>query len=49
VTFGGGVGFRMGEDGEFYIESKYHFVPGKTQNGGNADGHYIPLSFGFRF
>jgi len=49
VTFGGGVGFRMGEDGEFFVESKYHHVFGPTFNGTKVDGQYIPLSFGFRF
>jgi hypothetical protein len=60
-NIGGGVGFKMGEDAEFFVESRYHFVagpdiqvpagippaPGGTP--GKADGHYIPLTFGFRF
>jgi hypothetical protein len=50
VTFGGGVGFKMGDDGEFFVESKYHYVIGPTfADGTRVDGHYIPLSFGFRF
>jgi len=62
INFGGGVGFRMGEDAEFTIETRYHFVKGPTPDtsglppglagsfsGKNADGHYYPLTFGFRF
>jgi len=29
---GGGVGFKMGDSGEFYIESRYHYVWGPTIN-----------------
>jgi hypothetical protein len=59
LNIGGGVGFRMGEDGEFYIESKFHYAKGPatigsglatgTSTNGKADGYYIPLTFGFRF
>ena len=59
-NFGGGVGLAIGEDAEFYIESRYHYVAGPeieptaaqlptTARGGSATGHYIPLTFGFRF
>ena len=27
-NFGGGVGFRVGEDSEFYVETRYHYVWG---------------------
>jgi hypothetical protein len=30
INFGGGVGFKVGEHAEFYIESRYHYVWGKT-------------------
>src|SRR6188508_1367269 len=57
---GGGVGFGLGEgDAEFYIETRYHWVKGPdiepvatpigTSSGANADGQYMPLTFGFRF
>ncbi len=57
-NLGGGVGFGIGEDAEFYIESRYHYVAGPefedtinplaTTEGG-ATGQYTPLTFGFRF
>ena len=58
---GGGAGFKMGESGEFYMETRYHYVWGPTINspttlpagttstGGTANGSYWPLTFGFRF
>ena len=58
---GGGIGFRIGEANEFYIESRYHYVAGPeitsatqlpagvTSSGGNTNGSYWPLTFGFRF
>jgi len=55
---GGGVGFKLGDDdnAEFTIESRYHYVVGPEVGGSlsngtttKADGHYIPLTFGFRF
>ena len=55
-NFGGGVGFRMAEDAEFTIETRYHYIKGPeitstlpSASGKNADGHYFPLTFGFRF
>jgi opacity protein-like surface antigen len=60
-NFGAGVGFALGDSGEFYIESKYRYVmgpeitaatqlpAGTTSTGGNANGQYLPLTFGFRF
>ena len=60
VNFGGGVGFRIGDESEFYIESRMHYVIGPdinpevqpigtTLNGGSTNGYYFPLTFGFRF
>ena len=59
VNIGGGVGFRLGDEGEFYIETRYHYVWGPEivsatpiasgSTGGNANGQYMPLTFGFRF
>jgi opacity protein-like surface antigen len=58
---GGGVGFGLGESGEFYIETRYHYVwgpqittatplpSGTTSTGGKTNGQYLPLTFGFRF
>jgi hypothetical protein len=43
------------ENAEFTIESRYHYVVGPKVTGTltgtstKADGHYIPLTFGFRF
>ena len=54
VNVGAGIGFGLGDSGEFYIETKYHQVwgpeiTGPNGSGGNADGQYLPLTFGFRF
>ena len=57
---GAGVGFAIGEEGEFYVESRYHWVQGPEINnnsavpvtgssGTKANGQYWPLTFGFRF
>jgi hypothetical protein len=55
---GGGVGFKLGEEGEFYIESRFHYVAGtqyqstliaSTGTGVSSRGYYYPLTFGFRF
>lgn len=60
VGAGVGFKLGSSEDAEFTIESRYHWVQGPeftpTQaqaalglTGGKATGHYIPLTFGFRF
>lgn len=60
VGGGIGIKLGSSEDVEFTIESKYHFVQGPTVTAGGisltnpdgsskANGHYIPLTFGFRF
>jgi opacity protein-like surface antigen len=57
---GAGIGFGLGDSGEFYIESKYHYVwgpeivsettlPASVGTGGGTNGQYLPLTFGFRF
>jgi len=57
---GGGIGFALGDEGEFYIETRYHYVmgpeirsatqlPTSAGTGGTANGQYLPLTFGFRF
>jgi len=58
-NFGGGVGFGIGENAEFFVETRYHYVAGPEvsptvnplagSTGGNANGNYTPLTFGFRF
>jgi opacity protein-like surface antigen len=59
-NLGGGVGFRVGDESEIYIETRYHYVwgpeivsatqlAGITGRGGKANGTYWPLTFGFRF
>jgi hypothetical protein len=55
INVGGGVGFRF-EGGEFYVESRYHYVwgPEFTSSIGSAttvksNGQYWPLTFGLRF
>jgi len=60
-NIGGGVGFKIGESSEFYIETRYHYVwgpstpaatnlpAGITAPTGSANGSYWPLTFGFRF
>jgi hypothetical protein len=60
INIGAGIGFALGDSGEFYIESKYRQVWGpeivsatpiasSAGTGGKADGQYLPLTFGFRF
>ena len=59
-NIGGGVGFRMGESAEFFVETRYHYVAGPdiqpnvavpvtSGTPGKATGQYWPLTFGFRF
>jgi hypothetical protein len=58
VSVGGGVGFRVGAEGEIFLETRYHYVWGpeiapnvssSTFAGGKANGTYMPVTFGFRF
>jgi len=58
---GGGVGFRIGEEAEFYVETRYHYVAGPeitppaglpgsaTPSSVNSTGQYWPITFGMRF
>jgi hypothetical protein len=57
---GGGVGFKIGESSEFFVETRYHYVAGPeivssttlptpVGTGGDSNGSYWPLTFGFRF
>jgi opacity protein-like surface antigen len=60
-NIGAGVGFALGDSGEFYVESRYHYVWGPEivsatplpssagSTGGSTKGQYLPLTFGFRF
>jgi hypothetical protein len=58
-NFGGGFGLRIGDSGEFFVESRFHYVLGPeiqtatptaaTSTGGTTNGYYFPLTFGFRF
>jgi opacity protein-like surface antigen len=55
---GAGVGLPIGEEAEFYIESRYHYIWGPeivppagsaTTTAQKVNGLYLPLTFGFRF
>jgi opacity protein-like surface antigen len=58
-NIGGGVGFALGDSGEFYLESRYHYTWGPeivsatpfagSESGGSTNGQYMPITFGFRF
>jgi len=61
MDFGGGVTFKLGDAAQFYVEARYHYIWGPkaselAPNGlppgtedKNANGSYIPITFGFRF
>ena len=58
-NIGAGIGLSLGDEAEFYIETKYLYAMGPEitsatqlptgQRGGTANGQYLPLTFGFRF
>jgi len=58
-NIGGGVGFKIAETAEFYVDFKYHYVAGPEVSATNpltgqsssrsATGYYYPITFGFRF
>ena len=58
-NIGGGVGFKIAETAEFYVDFKYHYVAGPevaptnpitgTTTSRSATGYYYPITFGFRF
>jgi hypothetical protein len=54
VNVGGGVTVALGDEAVFYVESRWHYMwgPEFTDAFGviqNANGQYIPVTFGFRF
>jgi hypothetical protein len=54
INLGGGVTFGLGESAELYVESRWHYIwgPEFTDAAGvvrNANGQYVPVTFGFRF
>ena len=55
INVGGGVTFALGTEALFYVESRWHYmwgpeftnpIDGSVQN---ANGQYVPVTFGFRF
>ncbi len=60
-NLGGGVGFKIADDAEFFVEMRFHHVYGPeitdqhvvnplaTSTEGSTNGTYYPLTFGFRF
>ena len=53
-TIGGGVTFKLGESAQFYVESRWQYMPGPefTDADGvvqKANSQYFPITFGFRF
>jgi opacity protein-like surface antigen len=57
---GAGVGFALGDEAEFYLETRFHYVmgpeitsattlPASAGTGGSTNGQYLPITFGFRF
>jgi hypothetical protein len=53
IGLGGGVTIALGDQVQFYVESRWHYVWGPkftTLDGvtGRATGQYIPVTFGFR-
>ena len=54
VNFGGGVTFALGAEAVFYVETRWHYMWGPEFTDGdgvvrNANGQYLPVTFGFRF
>ena len=54
VDVGGGVTFNLGTEAVFYVETRWHYIwgPEFTDVDGvvqNANGQYLPVTFGFRF
>jgi hypothetical protein len=54
VNFGGGVSFALGSEAVFYVETRWHYMWGPEFTDGdgvvrNANGQYLPVTFGFRF
>jgi opacity protein-like surface antigen len=54
INVGGGVSFALGEEAVFYVETRWHYMWGPEVTDGegvtrNANGQYLPVTFGFRF
>ncbi len=54
INIGGGVSIAIGEEAEFYVETRWHYMwgPEFTDLDGvsqKANGQYFPVTFGFRF
>jgi opacity protein-like surface antigen len=60
MVFGGGVNFTIGDDTTAVVELRYHYIWGPEINTGavqtltgtneiNANGQFLPITFGIRF
>jgi opacity protein-like surface antigen len=54
INVGGGVSFDLGDEAVFYVETRWHYMWGPEVTDGegvtrNANGQYLPVTFGFRF
>jgi opacity protein-like surface antigen len=60
MVFGGGVNFKLTDAASVYVELRYHYIWGPEINPGqfstitgtqtvNANGQFLPLTFGIRF
>jgi hypothetical protein len=54
INVGGGVSFKLGTEAVFYVETRWHYMWGPEVTDGdgvirNANGQYLPVTFGFRF
>jgi hypothetical protein len=54
INVGGGVTFNLGTEAVFYVETRWHYIWGPEFTDAdnvvrNANGQYLPVTFGFRF
>jgi hypothetical protein len=54
LNVGGGITMALGDQAQFYVETRWHYMwgPEVTDLDGvtrNANGQYLPVTFGFRF
>ena len=53
INVGGGVTFNLGTEAVFYVETRWHHIWGTFTDAGGveheANGQYLPVTFGFRF
>ena len=54
INVGGGVTLALGDQAQFYVETRWHYMWGPEftdQNGvvQKANGQYFPVTFGFKF